>query len=210
MIHLWEIGKDLELELNVEELLKYPKLAQIYKRDTSDMKFLSKQYFRYIDFMTNSSGYCISNGLSFDEAHKYSISQCVFPKDFRFPPNNKEIVKYVKDNIESDVINDAIQGVVKILRIMAKSLNSYIDTFTDMSRSDFKDAEGNVIDISTLSNKISKIIADVEPNITRYEELLAKRKNKKVTLRGDKEYNESMDGDASLEQFEPDVDTDED
>ena len=37
MIHIWEIGQDLELELNVEELLKYPKLAQIYKRDTSDM-----------------------------------------------------------------------------------------------------------------------------------------------------------------------------
>ena len=51
MVHLWKIVND-NLDLNVEELLKYPILANVYRADKSKDKFESKEYFKYIDFIT--------------------------------------------------------------------------------------------------------------------------------------------------------------
>ena len=47
MIHIWKVTDDFKLDLNIEELLKYPILANIYRSDKDVDKFNAKEYFKY-------------------------------------------------------------------------------------------------------------------------------------------------------------------
>lgn len=203
MIHLWTL-EDNNLELNVTELLKYKLLAEIYNKDTSKEKYDSKEYFKYLDFMTNSKGYCVTKGLNFNESDSYSRRQCLFSKSFKFPENNKTIVEYVRDNLEYDPIDESLRACIKTLRISSKTLTSYIDLFNEQYDTNFTDKDGNIVDVTATINRAMKVISEIPATITKYQELIEKQKNNSPKLRGDKEYEESMDGDASLEQFIPD------
>lgn len=198
MIHLWKLN-NLDLELNIEELLKYRLLGDIYINDKSTSKQNSTQYFRYLDFMTNSNGYCIRNGLSFNESHFYSLKHCKFTEDFKFPDNNKEIIEFVKKEIEQDVITDSILSCIKSLRISSKSINRYIDLINELHDTDFKDEKGNFIDLSLIVTKMLKQVSDIPSTIKIYEELLERQKQNNVILRGTGEYSSSMDGDDEIE-----------
>ena len=203
MIHLWKINDTLELELNIEELLKYPLLSKFYKQDTSPAKVLSTKYFRYLDFFTNSNGYCVRNGLNFTDSHKYALRQCKFPKDYNFPTNNKEIIDYVRKELESDNITKAINSCIKTLRISTKTLDSYIDYFNEMADEHYRDKDGNVIDMAAIVSKAIKTMSDIPKTIESYEQLLEKQKANQTELRGTGEFSESMDGDDGIERYLP-------
>lgn len=208
MIHLWVIDDNDDLILNTHELLKYPLLANIYKQDSSPRKELSYEYFKYIDFMTTSAGYCNRHGLNNKEAHKYSLSQTRLPKDFKFPSNNDTILKYVKDNIEFDVEYNLIRIAVKALRVSTKNLEAYIDTLNELETAAFKDAEGKPIDISNIVSKTLNTISNIPKDIKKLEELLELEKNKKAVVRGSVEFSHSMDSDAVLDRYVVDSDDD--
>lgn len=201
MIHIWRITDSLELELNVEELLKYPILADIYKRDTSDGKFLSTEYFKYLDFITNPKGYCVMNGLNSQDADIYARRQTRLPKEFYLPKNTKGVIKYIKDELQFDVVDNLVGTAIKALKVTSKSLSNYIDRLNDLEDKDYMDDKGVPIDLSSIITKMMKIAADIPNNIKQYESLLEKQTTKKTIVRGSIEYTESMDGDESLEHY---------
>ena len=202
MIFLWKINEHEEIELNLEDILKDDVLAPIYREDKSNGKLVVKEYFKYLDFMTNQSGYCKRNGLSFKEAHAYSVRQCKLPTNYVFnDKQNKAIIAYIEENIESDVIVDSIRTSIKGLRLNTKNIEAYIDYLTDLREGDFKDKDGNVIDISTTISKLLTSIANVPKDIEKLNKLLDEQKQSKQKLRGSTEFEESMDGDESEESL---------
>ena len=202
MIHLWIIDNALELQLNVEELLKYDILSKVYKQDTSPAKFYSKEYFKYLDFLTNSNGYCMKSGLNNIDAHNYAISQTKLDKQYVLPPNNKDIIAFVKE-IEYDPIVDILISSVKALRVSSKSLRMQVDVFNNLKEEELKNEDGSVIDVTDKINKILKTLSDIPARIEALEVIMNKVKSKTTTLRGTKEYSPSMDGDVSIESYIP-------
>jgi len=203
MIHIWTIDNNYQLQLNVIELLKYPLLAKIYELDTSKGKTLSKEYYKYLDFITNSSGYCVKHGLNNKEAHEYAFKNTNLPKDYEFPKNHKDILKYVIDELEYDIITDLVNSAVKALKVSAKSLKAYIDRLNELEESDFKDKDGEPIDLSNTVNKVMKTISDIPKGIAEFEVLVNKQKSNKSVLRGANEFESSMEGDDGVESYSP-------
>ena len=201
MIHIWKII-DNNLDLNIEEVLKYPELANIYRNDKSKDKFESREYFKYLDFRTNPRGYCLTNGLNEKESHEYSLRNTRLPVDFEFPKNNKSIIKFVTSNLQFDAIHTLVSGAIKGLNITAKTINSYIEHLNNIEQDDYKDKEGNPIDLTTIITKMMKISNDIPDNIKRFEGLLEKQ-SITVTIRGNNEYSSSMDGDTEIESYIP-------
>lgn len=206
MIHIWYIDSTDSLVLNLQELLKYPLLAKVYEQDTSTTKYLSKEYFKYLDYITASAGYCIKNGLNTKDAHVYAFSQTKLPKDYIFPKNHKDILKFVKEELEYDVINRLVSSATKALNVSARSLENYIDTLNDLEDADFKDKEGNPIDVSDMVTRVMKTIKGIPNDIDTLKNLIEKQNNKSQIIRGSHDYRPSMDGDASIESYITDKD----
>lgn len=198
MIHLWKIENN-NLDLNVEELLKYPILANVYRADKSKDKFESKEYFKYVDFITNPRGHCYVTGLNQKESHDYSLRQTRLSEDYEFPKNNKDIIKFVTSELQFDPINTLVNGAVKSLNITIKTINNYISHLNDIEEADYKDTEGNPIDLTGVINKMMKISNEIPENIKRFESLLSKQSEKGIIARGTAEYTNSMDGDDDIE-----------
>lgn len=209
MIHLWYIDNNDNLVLDIKELLKYPILAKIYQNDISTEKTTAREFFKYIDFRTSSTGYIRRNGLNDKEAHKYALSQTKLSKDFIFPNNLKTILDFVSENLEYDVVATLVTTAIKALRVSTKSLNVYIDNLNELESSEYKDKEGNPIDISALISKALNTISNIPKDITNLEKLLELQKSSKAVVRGSTEYKNSMDGDDSLESYADSDDDDE-
>lgn len=203
MVHLWKIERD-NLVLDVEELLKYPILANVYRSDKSKDKFESKEYFKYIDFITNPRGHCYVTGLNEKESHEYSLRQTRLPEDYEFPKNNKDIIKFVNNELQFDPINTLVNGAIKSLNITIKTINNYVSHLNNIEEQDYKDTEGNPIDLTGIINKMMKISDEIPNNIKRFESLLAKQSEKGIITRGTTEYSDSMDGDDDVESYIPD------
>lgn len=198
MIHIWKI-KGVELDLNLEELLKYEILANIYINDKSPNKSDSILYFRYLDFITNPRGYCVKNGLSKVESHNYAFKNTNLPKDFKFPINNEDIIKFTKEHLQCDVVNELINVSIQALRITIKNLKSYISELNQLEIDDFK-KDDKTVDLTNIISKTMSITNSIPDKIKMLEELLAKQEESK-TLRGSKPYESSMDGDSEIESF---------
>ena len=201
MIHLWTIDNKDNLELNVTELLKYPLLATIYQRDTSDGKRLSREYFKYLDHITSTNGYCVKNGLNDADAHLYAFNQTRLDKTYVFPTNNKAIIKWVKEELEFDIIANLVSTAVKALRVSTKSLTHYVDTLNNLSNEDFKDPDGNPIDVSAIVNKVMKTISEIPGSIDKLKVLIEQQTNNSKVTRGSNDYKPSMDGDSDIERY---------
>ena len=206
MIHLWTIDSKDNLELNVTELLKYPLLAAVYQKDTSPEKKLSKEYFKYLDHITATSGYCVKNGLNDADAHLYAFNQTRLDKTYVFPPNNKAIIKWVSEELEYDVIASLVNTAVQALNTSAKSLKYYVKTLNNLVEDDFKDKDGNPIDVSMTVNKVMKTISDIPGSIDKLKVLIEKQSNNSKVTRGSNEYRHSMDGDGDIERYHTDKD----
>lgn len=207
MVHFWKIVND-NLVMELEEILKYPLLRDIYVADKSPNKANSHEYFKYLDFMTASSGYCVKNGLTYNESKTYSSKQVVFPKDFVIPTNDKDIVKYIRDQIEYDPINEAVLAAIKAFRVSAKSLNMYVDNLNEAAENNFKDKEGNIIDVQASISKSLALIAKIPTDIETFNGLLEKQAKAKISMRGSGSFSSSMDSDNELGKFEEDEDDD--
>jgi regulator of RNase E activity RraB len=201
MIHIWYIDNTDNLVLNLQELLKYPLLAKVYQQDTSTVKYLSKEYFKYIDYLTSPSGYCIKNGLNAKDSHIYALSQTKLPRDYHVPLNHKEILKFVKEDLEFDGINRLVSMATKALNISTRSLENYIDTLNNLERDEFKDKDGNAIDVSDMVSKVMKTIKSIPGDIDTLKNLIEKQNNNSQVIRGSNEYRPSMDGDREIESY---------
>lgn len=201
MIHIWYIDNTDNLVLNLQELLKYPLLAKVYQQDTSTTKYLSKEYFKYLDYLTASSGYCVKNGLNARDAHLYAMSQTKLPKDYHLPLNHKDILRFVKDELEFDGINRLVSMATKAMNVSTRSLENYIDTLNDLDKDEFKDSEGNPIDISAIVNKVMKTISTIPGDVDKLKNLIEKQNNNSQVIRGSNEYRPSMDGDRDIESY---------
>lgn len=206
MIHIWYIDNTDNLVLNLQELLKYPLLAKVYQQDTSTTKYLSKEYFKYLDYLTASSGYCIKNGLNDKDAHIYAMSQTKLPKDYRFPLNHKEILRFVKEELEFDGINRLVSMATKAINVSTRSLENYIDTLNNLEKDEYKDTEGNPIDVSAIVNKVMKTISTIPGDVDKLRSLIEKQNNNSQVIRGSNEYRPSMDGDRDIESYISDED----
>lgn len=203
MIHIWYIDNTDSLVLNLQELLKYPLLAKVYQQDTSSTKYLSKEYFKYLDYLTASGGYCVKNGLNLKDAHIYALSQTKLPKDFHVPINHKEILRFVKDELEFDGINRLVSMGIKAINVSTRSLETYIDTLNTYEKEDFKDADGNIIDVSDMVTKVMKMIKSIPGDTDTLKNLIEKQNNNSQIIRGSNDYRPSMDGDADIESYIP-------
>lgn len=203
MIHIWYIDNTDNLVLNLQELLKYPLLAKVYQQDTSTTKYLSKEYFKYLDYLTASGGYCVKNGLSTKDAHMYALSQTKLPKDFRVPLNHKEILNFVKEELEFDGINRLVSMGIKAINVSTRCLENYIDTLNAYEKQDFKDADGNVIDVSDMVTKVMKMIKSIPGDTDTLKNLIEKQNNNSQVIRGSNDYRPSMDGDRDIESYIP-------
>jgi len=201
MVHLWKINNSLELDLNVTELLKYDILAKVYQSDTSDGKSLSHKYFMYLDFITASSGYCVTNGLNDSEAHIYAMKHSKLDSTYHFPANNKTIIAFVKSELERDTVFTLVSAAIQALNVSSKSVKNYIKVLNNMEKDDFQDKDGNPINVAETVNKVLKTLKEIPSSIDIYESLLSKQKTKKVALRGQKDFRSSMDGDDDLKSL---------
>ena len=201
MIHIWEIDAQDNLVINITELLKYPLLANIYRNDQSTEKYMSKEYFKYIDFITAASGYCVKNGLNDKDAHAYALSQTRLPKEYVFPKNNKEIIRWIKTELEYDVITRLVNTAVKALNVSTRSLECYIDSLNNLETKDFLDDEGNPINVADIVNKVLKTISAIPGDIDKLKVLIDKQQSSKQVIRGSNEYRTSMDGDGDIERY---------
>lgn len=201
MIHLWKINDSLELDLNVTELLKYDILAKVYRSDTSESKSLSHKYFMYLDFITNSSGYCVTNGLNDNDANVYAMKHAKLDNTYCFPPNNKAIIAFVKAELENDTVFVLVSTAIQALNVSSKSLKSYVKILNNMEKDEFQDKEGNPINVAETVNKVLKTLKEIPASLDIYESFLKKQKTKKVILRGQKEFRSSMEGDDDLKSL---------
>lgn len=201
MIHIWYIDAKDNLVLNIHELLKYNLLAKVYEQDTSTAKYLSKEYFKYLDYLTAAGGYCVKNGLNTKDAHIYAKDQTKLPRDFVLPKNHKEILKFVKEELEYDVITRLVNSATKALNVSTRSLENYIDTLNDMDAKDFKDEEGNPLNISDMVSRVMKTIKTIPGDIDTLKNLIEKQNNKSQVIRGSNDYKPSMDGDRDIESY---------
>lgn len=203
MIHIWTIDENDNLELNLVELLKYPILTGVYKSDKSKDKFESFEYFKYLDIITNPRGYCVTNGLNEKDSHEYALRQTRLPKDYIFPKNNKDIIKFVLNDLQFDAINSLVNAAIKSLNITARTLNNYISYLNDLEEADYKDKDGNMIDLTGTITRMMKISDDIPVNIKRLESILSKQTKTNIIARGTIEYSSSMEGDADIESYIP-------
>ena len=66
MVHGFKIEND-KLILDVEEILQYPLLQQIYARDDSKDKSFAEKEFRFILYLSDRKGYVIIRTLEWDD-----------------------------------------------------------------------------------------------------------------------------------------------
>ena len=144
----------------------------------------------------------MKSGLNNIDAHNYAISQTKLDKQYVLPPNNKDIIAFVKE-IEYDPIVDILISSVKALRVSSKSLRMQVDVFNNLKEEELKNEDGSVIDVTDKINKILKTLSDIPARIEALEVIMNKVKSKTTTLRGTKEYSPSMDGDVSIESYIP-------
>ena len=134
-----------KIEINKPEILLVKEFNDLWNNDKSKDKFESKEYFKYLDFITNPRGHCYVTGLNEKEAHEYSLRQTRLPEDFEFPKNNKDIVKFVNNELQFDPINTLVNGAIKSLNITIKTINNYVSHLNNIEEQDYKDADGNYI-----------------------------------------------------------------
>ena len=194
MIHALKIEND-KIVLDVEEILQYPILQQIYARDDSSNKSFAYKEFRFIHFLSDRKGYITKAGLSKIDAYKYAIENSNLPPSYKPDKLIIEVIDFVTRNMNITPVEDLINSTIKALNSsgrVIKALTDGIETLTsgDIKLEDLQACEESLKQIIKISNEIP----DRVEKLTELQEKWDKIEKGVTSIRGGGEYSESYDG----------------
>lgn len=194
MIHALKIEND-NIVLDVEEILQYPLLQQIYARDTSKNKDFAYKEFRFIHFLTDRKGYITKAGLSKIEAQAYARENSNLPPSYKPDKVIIEAIEFVRSQMNITPVEDLINSTIKALNLsgrVVKALTDGIETLTsgDIKLEDLQACEESLKQIIRISNEIP----DRVEKLTELQEKWDKIEKGVTSIRGGGDYSESYDG----------------
>lgn len=197
MNYIWYIKNDV-LNVYEDRLIKHRMLWNYYENDKSVDRNESKEVFKYMDYITDSSGFIRLNGLTGDEAHRHAVNRTRLDADWKPSQLENMLIDYIKDNIEHDVIVESIELTIKTLSLSRKALQTYGNMLEEYIN---KDDNAKDYDVIGIVDKINKASDSIPKSVERLKSLYKQQGEKSKVLRGGHEFKDSMDGDANLEQY---------
>ena len=194
MIHALKIEND-RIILDIEEILQYPILQQIYARDDSKNKDFAYKEFRFIHFLSDRKGYITKTGLSKVDAYKYAIENSNLPPSYKPDKVVIEAIEFVTKNMNITPVEDLINSTIKALNLsgrVVKALTDGIETLTsgDIKLEDLQACEESLKQIIKISNEIP----DRVEKLTELKDKWDKIEKGVTSIRGGGEYRDSYDG----------------
>ena len=177
MIHAFKIEND-KLILDVEEILQYPLLQQIYSRDDSKDKSFAYKEFRFIHFIADRKGYITKAGLPKKEAYEFARINSELPEG------------YVPDKVIIAAI-DFVKSLTlsgKLVRVLTEGIEDLMSK--EIKLEDLTTCEDTLKRIIKISNEIPDRINE----LTQLNEKWDKIEKGVTSIRGGAEYRDSYDG----------------
>lgn len=201
MIPGFKIEND-KLILDVYEILKYPKLAKIYKADTSKEKEFAYKVFMYISHIADKKGYCRIKGLSAKEAHIWATRNSGLKEDFKPDKMIQDAIEFIKSEFDlhpvEDVIENTMRGLnvsLKMITIITQNIQDYLDSSEDdIEIDELLNYEENIKRLTKYANEIPSRIEMLAEQKVKWDEIEKGTK----TIRGGKQYKSSYDGEDDL------------
>ena len=194
MIHAFKIENDA-LILDVEEILQYQILRDIYARDNSKDKSFAHKEFKFIYFIADRKGYVTKAGLTKQEAYKYARENSNLPPSYKPDKVIIEAIEFVRSQMNITPVEDLINSTIKALNLsgrVVKALTDGIETLTsgDIKLEDLQACEESLKQIIRISNEIP----DRVEKLTELQEKWDKIEKGVTSIRGGGDYSESYDG----------------
>jgi hypothetical protein len=195
MIYAFKIVND-KIELNVTEILKFPILAQIYKRDKTTEKQTAYKEFMYICFCADKEGICAKKGYNKKETHLFAVSNSQLANDYIPDGYVKDAISFCEDNLNTNVVEDLIRSTLRGLRLSGKTIEILLEKVDErINKNDVTPEALGIYDKSV--KELIKIAADIPNRIDNLMTLLNnydKFSTGTNKLRGGQEYRSSYDG----------------
>lgn len=194
MVHGFKIEND-KLILDVEEILQYPLLQQIYARDDSKDKSFAEKEFRFILYLSDRKGYVTKAGLTKKEAYAYAKSNAGLDESYLPDKVVLSAIEFVKSNLNITAVEDLINSTIKSLNLSSKLVRTLTDGIEDLMSKELemKDlalCEDTLKQIIKIANEIP---ARVE-SLTELNDKWDKIEKGVTSIRGGAEYRDSYDG----------------
>lgn len=194
MVHAFKIEND-NLELDIEQILQYPALSVIYKRDDSKDKSFAYKEFKFIHFLSDRKGYITKAGLNKVEAYKFAKENSGLSELYQPDKEVLEAIEFIKKNLNITAVEDLIASTIKGLKLSSKVIKVLTEGLEDILSK-----EVDTKDLITCEETLKKLIEisnDIPDRIEALGELNDKwdKMEKGVTsIRGGLSYRESYDG----------------
>lgn len=194
MVHGFKIEND-KLILDVEEILQYPLLQQIYARDDSKDKSFAEKEFRFILYLSDRKGYVTKAGLTKKEAYAYAKSNAGLNESYLPDKVVLSAIEFVKSNLNITAVEDLINSTIKSLNLSSKLVRTLTDGIEDLmskelEMKDLAFCEDTLKQIIKIANEIP---ARVE-SLTELNDKWDKIEKGVTSIRGGIEYRDSYDG----------------
>jgi hypothetical protein len=194
MVHGFKIEND-KLILDVEEILQYPLLQQIYARDDSKDKSFAEKEFRFILYLSDRKGYVTKAGLTKKEAYAYAKSNAGLDESYLPDKVVLSAIEFVKSNLNITAVEDLINSTIKSLNLSSKLVRTLTDGIEDLmskelEMKDLAFCEDTLKQIIKIANEIPARVESLTELNDKWDKI-----EKGVTLiRGGAEYRDSYDG----------------
>lgn len=195
MIHAFKIEND-SLAIDVQQILMYEPLAEIYKRDDSPSKEFAYKEFKYIYFIADNKGYINRNGLKGRQAHLYAADNSGLHDSYQPDDVVKRAIDVVRRSLVSSPVEKLLDATVKGLNSSTTVVDMIVDHLTDI----IEDPESKDKDILQAQATIKSLIAtakeipDIVDNLLELRDKYDRAERGISMLRGNKEYRPSYDG----------------
>lgn len=194
MVHTFKIEND-KLIIDIDQILQYPLLQQIYSRDYSNDKSFADKEFRFIYYLTDRKGYCIKAGLSKIESYNFARKNAGLSDDYIPDKVIIAAIDFVKDNLNITAVEDLITSTIKGLNMISKTVRVLTNSVEDLMEKEI-DLKAMVAFEESI-NQILKIANDIPSKIESLTEL--NNKWDKIekglsSIRGGQIYRNSYDG----------------
>lgn len=195
MVHGFKIEND-SLVLDVEEILQYPTLAEIYRRDDSKDKAFALKEFRFILFLADRKGYVTKAGLTKKEAIEYARRNAGLNDLYEPDALIFKAIEIIKKDMNITAVEDLISSTVKALNLSGKLVRGLTDGIENLMSKDNLELKDLAACEDTLK-QIIKIANEIPERVDKLAELNDKwdKIEKGIsTIRGGLEYRNSYDG----------------